>query len=111
MARAETPVLAIKPQICALAEQEAVCQQQLQIQWQADKPMHLCLFVDGQKEPLACWQGQSSGVYRYQARTAHSLEFQLRLEANHQLLTSELFAVIREQTEYRQRRRKPWNFF
>jgi len=73
--------------------------------------MHLCLFVDSEAAPLACWREQNSGVYRYQAHTQHSLVFQLRQEADHQLLASEMFAVIREQTEYRQRRRKPWNFF
>ena len=111
MARGETPVLEIKPQVCALAKHESVCKEPLRIQWRAGKPMHLCLFVDSEAAPLVCWQERTSGVYHYQAHTPHSLMFQLRQESDNQLLTSEMFSVIREQTEYRQRRRKPWNFF
>lgn len=73
--------------------------------------MHLCLFVENETAPLTCWREQNSGVYHFQARTQHSLVFQLRQQSDNQLLASEMFAVIREQTEYRQRRRKPWNFF
>src|SRR5690625_3015773 len=101
----------MKPQVCALAKHESVCKEPLRIQWRAGKPMHLCLFVDSEAAPLVCWQERTSGVYHYQAHTPHSLMFQLRQESDNQLLTSEMFSVIREHTEYRQRRRKPWNFF
>ncbi|MDQ2075733.1 DUF3019 domain-containing protein [Marinimicrobium sp. ABcell2] len=104
-------MLAVKPQVCALAENETLCREQINIHWQSGQPMHLCLFVDTEIPPLACWREKDSGVYQYQADTRDSLVFQLRQESNNQLLASEIFDVIREQTEYRQRRRKPWNFF
>jgi hypothetical protein len=73
--------------------------------------MQLCLFVNTEVPPLACWHQEYSGAYEYQAYTQDSLVFQLRQQSDNQLLASEIFDVIREQTEYRQRRRKPWNFF
>lgn len=108
---AEDAQLDLKPQVCALSENEEVCRELIDIQWRSGEPMQLCLFVDTEVQPLACWREQRTGVYEYQARTENSLEFELRAQPDNQLLTSEIFDVIREQTDYRYRRRKPWNFF
>lgn len=109
--RADEAQLALTPQVCALSENEALCQELIDIQWRSGEPMRLCLFVDTEVQPLACWREQRTGVYEYQAQTEDSLVFELRVQPDDQVLASEIFDVIREQTEYRYRRRKPWNFF
>lgn len=103
--------LDLKPSICALAENQALCEERVDIRWHSDYPHALCLFVDQNAQPLACWQEEDRGEYHYEARTDESLTFQLRAEQGDRLLASKLFEVIREYTEFRSRRRKPWNFF
>lgn len=109
--RADGTQLALTPRVCALSENEALCQELIDIQWRSGEPMRLCLFVDTEVQPLACWREQRAGVYEYQAQTQDRLVFELRVQPDDQVLASETFDVIREQTEYRYRRRKPWNFF
>lgn len=103
--------LHLQPSVCALAENQTLCQQMVDIQWRTDNPLALCLFVERQGQPLECWQAQERGEFRYRVNTDESLVFQLRSRPDEELLASEIFEVIREYTEYRSRRRKPWNFF
>lgn len=111
MALADDALISLRPQVCALTESEEVCRELIDIHWRSGEPMRLCLFVDTEVQPLACWREKNTGTYEYQAHTQDSLVFQLRRQPSDQLLASEVFDVIREQAEYRYRRRKPWNFF
>ncbi|WP_169449458.1 DUF3019 domain-containing protein [Marinimicrobium agarilyticum] len=102
----------LTPSVCALAADQSRCEERVTIEWQAaGQTQALCLFVDRENEPLACWEKDRQGQYRYRAETDESLTFQLRRTLDGELLASELFEVIREYTEFRSRRRKPWNFF
>lgn len=103
--------LDLTPSVCALSANQSRCEERVNIEWQAGQTQALCLFVDRESEPLACWEKDDQGQYRYQADTDESLTFQLRRTLDGELLASELFEVIREYTEFRSRRRKPWNFF
>ncbi|MGD8174733.1 DUF3019 domain-containing protein [Marinimicrobium sp. ARAG 43.8] len=103
--------MTLTPTVCALSEDQSHCEEQIDINWRADTSRALCLFVEAETRPLACWQNADSGHYRYRAVTADSLIFQLRGEHSDELLASEFFKVIREYTDFRSRRRKPWNFF
>ena len=103
--------LDLTPSVCALSTDQSRCEERVSIEWQAGQTQTLCLFVDRENEPLACWEQDDQGQYRYDADTDESLTFQLRRTLDGELLASELFEVIREYTEFRSRRRKPWNFF
>lgn len=101
----------LQPSVCALVEDQALCRETIDIHWRTEDPLALCLFIDRQHQPLECWQGTQKGEFEYQAETDEQLVFQLRDRRRNDLLASEIFEVIREQSEYRSRRRKPWNFF
>lgn len=103
--------LRLQPSVCALAEDQTLCRETIDIRWRTDDPLALCLFIDRQDQPLECWQGTQKGEFEYQAETDKTLTFHLRERRRDDLLASGIFEVIREQTEYRSRRRKPWNFF
>jgi hypothetical protein len=103
--------LSLVPKVCVLARGEQVCRDRVNIEWHTDQPLTLCLFVDDAESPLRCWREEAGGDHVYQAETAESLLFQLRQQHTGILLASEIFAVIREHTEYRYRRRNPWSFF
>ncbi len=108
---AEPAELALKPQVCALTEEEDLCREQIDIEWRTGERLQLCLFIGGQQAPLACWRERLKGAYEYQAQTKESLTFELRHQPDNQLLAREILSVIREHTDYRYRRRKPWSFF
>lgn len=103
--------LQLTPKLCVLSRKEPRCESQIDIQWILEKPLLLCLFEKEISSPLRCWQEQHKGQFQYQVNTDHSLTFQLRKQQDDTLLASEIYKVIREQAQYRQRRRKPWNFF
>lgn len=103
--------LELKPQVCALVEDEQLCREQIDIEWSSGERLQVCLFIDGEQAPLACWREHVRGDYEYNALTSESLTFELRRQPDDQLLASEILSVIREHTDYRYRRRKPWSFF
>ncbi len=103
--------LQLTPKLCVLSRKETLCDSQIDIQWALEQPLLLCLFEKDIPSPLMCWQKQQQGQLQYQVNTDHSLTFQLRKQQDDTLLASEIYKVIREQAQYRQRRRKPWNFF
>ena len=112
---AEAPLsptsLELTPKLCVLSSKEPVCDSLIDIKWAQEQPLLLCLFDKEIASPLRCWQEQTRGEFQYQLDTDHSLTFQLRKQQDDTLLASEVYQVIRAQAQYRQRRRKPWNFF
>lgn len=110
-ALADQAQLALKPQVCALSKDEELCREQIDIEWRSGERLQVCLFLNGESAPLACWRERRQGDYEYQAQTKESLTFELRRQPGDQLLAREILTVIREHTDYRYRRRKPWSFF
>lgn len=109
--RAAEVDLRLRPSVCALSDDQQLCQDTVEVSWQSDTPQVLCLFLEQQDQPLECWQTRQQGEFRYRANTDQNLVFQLRRRQGNELLASAVFEVLREHTEYRSRRRKPWNFF
>jgi len=103
--------LELTPKLCVLTNNEPVCHSHIDIKWAREQPLLLCLFDKEIANPLRCWEKQRKGQFHYQINTDHSLTFQLRKQHDDTLLASEIYQVIRAQAQYRQRRRKPWNFF
>lgn len=103
--------MSLVPKVCVLAHDEPLCRERVNIEWFNDQPLTLCLFIEDAPDPLQCWQERPGGDHQYQAETAESILFQLRQQHSGLLLASEVFAVIREHTEYRYKRRNPWSFF
>lgn len=103
--------LELTPKLCVLSSKESVCDSRIDIKWVREQPLLLCLFDKEIVSPLRCWQETTKGEFKYQVNTDHSLTFQLRKQHDDTLLASEIYQVIRAQAQYRQRRRKPWNFF
>jgi len=103
--------LRLSPSVCALSDDQPNCRETLELSWESDSPEVLCLFLKQQEQPLECWQTRQTGDFQYRAETDQNLVFQLRRRPGNELVASAVFEVIREHTEYRSRRRKPWNFF
>lgn len=79
--------------------------------WQATHMYSVCLFEQGQAEPLDCWEKSRSGTYLSQLRTEDDVNFQLIEMADRQVLASRAFEVVADAQRYRRRRRNPWSFF
>lgn len=100
----------MKPRICVLTEADEMCYDELEVQWQSDRKMNLCLYRKGFEKPLNCWSRATAGQHRFVLATAENVTFYLR-EQEHGLEVSEAFEVIHDHKQYRRARRNPWSFF
>lgn len=104
--------LSIQPRLCALAAEESACTDPVAIRWHSPAPLEACLYISpNTDEPLTCWQGNEQGEHRYERPVQQSITFVLRRIDDGRELASQALRVTREDTQYRQRRRRPWHFF
>lgn len=102
---------AITPRLCVLAEKETACEDKLEISWIAAEPRSVCLYRNDKTLPLRCWEDEFGGRHRFALSIADNVVFSLREIDRDQLVASAEFEVVRDQPEYRRRRRNPWSFF
>ncbi|QQD18175.1 DUF3019 domain-containing protein [Spongiibacter nanhainus] len=102
---------AITPRLCVLAEKESACEDKLEISWLSREPRSVCLYRSDKTLPLRCWEDEFGGRHRFALSIADNVMFSLREIDHDQLVASAEFEVIRDQPEYRRRRRNPWSFF
>jgi hypothetical protein len=103
--------LNLKPKVCVLSSEETSCYDELNIAWQSEQALNLCLYQKNQEQPLACWQNATYGSHSMALNTGVSLNFLLREIEKNQLLASETFEVIHDAKEFRRARRNAWAFF
>lgn len=110
---AEIPVieLTLKPKVCVLSSNEETCYDEINIAWQSQEALSICLYQKEQTNPIACWQNANYGSHTMALSTGTSLAFLLREMEKNQLLASETFEVIHDHTQYRRARRNAWAFF
>lgn len=110
---AEIPVieLTLKPKVCVLSSNEETCYDEINIAWQSQEALSICLYQKEQTNPIACWQNANYGSHTMALNTGTSLAFLLREMEKNQLLASETFEVIHDHTQYRRARRNAWAFF
>ena len=103
--------LNLKPKVCVLSSNETSCYDEINIAWQSQQALSLCLYQKDQNTPLACWQNANFGSHSMALNTGTSLSFLLREVEKNQLLASETFEVIHDHKKYRRARRNAWAFF
>lgn len=100
----------IRPRLCLLSSGEDACQDRVHIRWQSEQPRSLCLYQQGQPEPLYCWHQVRSGEFALDWRARASSGFQLRDSDSLALVAYVAIEVLREEPR-RHNRRNPWSFF
>ena len=83
----------------------------MQITWQSQEAMSLCLYQKRYKNPLACWQKAKTGQHMMALDTQKSLAFLLKATQQDTVLASETFEVVHDQKQFRRARRNAWAFF
>ena len=101
----------IKPRLCVLSEGEEVCRDELEIKWRSRTERSLCLHRNDQEEALKCWQRSTSGAHQIEISASQNVDFQLIAMDDKNLLVTEAFEVVHDNTKYRRRRRNAWSFF
>ncbi|MDO6747235.1 DUF3019 domain-containing protein [Gilvimarinus sp. 1_MG-2023] len=103
--------LTVRPSLCILERGQTHCRNNVEVHWQAARQYSVCLFAQGQAEPLDCWEKSRHGAYSSQLHTEDDINFQLIKVADRQVLASHAFEVVADAQRYRRRRRNPWSFF
>ncbi len=101
----------VKPNLCVLSDGEEVCRDELQIRWQSEERLSLCLYQMDKRLPLRCWEGEFSGMHQTAISASTNIDFELRDMSNKHLLVMDSFEVVQDNSRYRQRRRNAWSFF
>lgn len=101
----------IKPRLCLLSEGEEVCQDELEIKWMSENRRSLCLYRTDKNKPLHCWDDAFSGEHHVEISASRNVDFQLKEIENQNLVVTEAFEVVQDNTKYRRRRRNAWSFF
>ncbi len=88
-----------------------MCRDRVRVNWRADHNRSLCLYEQGEPDPLDCWQQSRSGSHTSMLETESDVQFQLIELSGQQVVASSAFEVIADAKRYRRRRRNPWSFF
>lgn len=102
--------LSVEPNLCVLSAEETECRDRVAVHWKAPRERSLCLYRQGQAEPLTCWRDSRAGRYVSQLTAGGNTRFQLRPDAGGPVIASRVFEVVRDAPRYRRRRRNPWSF-
>lgn len=101
----------IKPRLCVLSEGEELCHDELEIRWTSENRRSLCLYRTDKSSPLNCWNRAFSGEHHVEISASRNVNFQLKEIENQNLVVTEAFEVVQDNTKYRRRRRNAWSFF
>lgn len=101
----------IKPRLCVLSEGESLCRDELEIKWESPAPRSLCLYRSDQASALECWENKHIGEHRVSVSAANNIDFQLKHMEDQDLLVTEAFEVVQDNSKFRRRRRNAWSFF
>lgn len=101
----------IKPNICVLSGGERECEDELELKWVSPEPRSLCLFRHDKHLPLRCWEDENMGMHKLSIAASRNVDFQLREAEDKKLLVSEAFEVVKDNSQFRRRRRNAWSFF
>ncbi|HEY7885243.1 MAG TPA: DUF3019 domain-containing protein [Cellvibrionaceae bacterium] len=101
----------VRPRLCVLTAGETLCRDEVEVRWQTAQERSLCLFTGADAEPLTCWQQALEGEYKTLLETGSDIQFQLKEMADSEVLVSQSFEVVQDDSRYRRKRRNPWSFF
>jgi hypothetical protein len=101
----------IKPRLCVLSEGEKLCHDELEITWRSPTARSLCLHRSDLAAPLKCWRDSTEGVHEVAISASNNVDFQLIATEDKDLLITEAFEVVQDNSQFRRRRRNAWSFF
>jgi hypothetical protein len=103
--------LQLRPRVCTLADDAAVCDTVVRAQWRSARNESLCLVIVDYDHIKHCWENHSHGEYSVEVAFSRDLVVQLRDADLDRVLASQAIAVIRKALQLRRKRRQPWSIF
>ena len=109
--RQESIELQLRPRVCTLSDNDAVCNITVRAQWRSTRNESLCLVIVDHPHIRRCWEDHSAGTYSVELAFSQDLIVQLRDSELDRVLVSQAVAVIRKALRFRRKRRQPWSIF
>jgi len=107
-AKAEEATLTIVPNKCVALSKGKTCYQTITFTYSSSNSENICLVGNDNSKPLACWENESSIVFRYNHSSKTSVWFSV-INSDGELLASEKMNVV---WVYRKpRKRNQWRLF
>lgn len=101
----------LQPRLCVISHKQSSCKDRIKIRWLAREIQSLCLHREDWAPAIRCWEQQQKGAHQYDIDSDQNVIFLLKSLAKDELLAQAIFEVIKEELQYRRRRRNPWSFF
>ncbi len=104
--------LTIKPHICIAPRGESSCISRIDISWQSQSELDLCLHGSISSNVLQCWQQSKSGVFQHPVAIIKDLDYWLRSIDQERVLAHSAvkFATFKpHRKQMRRRNRLPWS--
>lgn len=101
----------IKPRICVLSGGEEECRDEIEIRWSSETRRSLCLHQSDKSKVLRCWNSSFNGEHFVEISATQNIDFQLKEKENNDVVVTEAFEVVLDNSKYRRRRRNAWSFF
>jgi len=103
--------LFIKPKSCIIETKDERCESTIEVQWKLTNSRNVCLFIEEQKRPLACWKNKFFITDNFTIDIASNVNFQLQDETTNQVIYTSPFSLYLKLAKYRKKRRNPWSFY
>jgi len=100
----------VVPKRCVALRKGQVCYQKVSFQWKTESPDDYCLFSAESKQPLHCWQQQSTGKFTLDFQSTETIIYNLRqTTSNANVAETEVTATWVYSNK--KRKRSSWRLF
>lgn len=97
------------PEQCVTLRQGRDCFATVELQWQSPEKQSFCLYQEGKKKQLACWQNNNKVQIKIEFQSNKSLKYQLRNISDNKLIAETQVEVSWQHKSTTRKRR--WRLF
>lgn len=97
------------PEQCVTLRQGRACFATVELQWQSSSKQSFCLYQEGEKKQLGCWQNNNSVNIKIEFESNKSIKYQLRTVSDDKVIAETQVEVSWQHKNTSSKRR--WRLF
>lgn len=103
--------LELRPRVCSVAAPASACEVRIDVRWWSAQDHHACIYLGSELEPRQCWEHEHDARFSTQVTLRSDMLVEVRDSGATAAIARETLHFVREEPEYRRRRRSPWSLF
>jgi hypothetical protein len=97
------------PEQCVTLRQGRACFATVELKWQSTLKQNFCLYQEGKKKQLGCWQNNNSALIKVEFESNKSVKYQLRTLSDNKVIAETQVEVSWQHKNTSRKRR--WRLF